>query len=495
MGKMPTPLPTHSPFHRGAIALLLALPALAVGCTSLPTEESIERQAAQAPGPAHDMPDDAALKRAVGGDDIGFVREAVKIEASIARTPLVAGNKVTLLKDGPATHEAQLAAIHHARHSIHLAIYMFTDDELGQRYVKELAARARAGVKVRVVIDGLGGMQAADAIQKELTEAGAELRVFNSVNPLKDVRLWRVTHRNHRKLLVVDGRTAFTGGINITDDYLASPGGGSSGSGGSSMSGSKKDQGAKGHAGWRDTQVRVEGPAVAQFQQLFFDHWKELGEPVPDGPAVMPQLKRQDDQFVRVIADLGQDLIDSVTAPVRDAASKEKTDEAPIYATYISAIHAARERVWITQAYFAPNKGFIKELTDAAQRGVDVRVLMPGAGDSKTMVYAAHAWYHRLLKAGLRLYEYKDTTVLHAKTMVIDGVWSTVGSSNLDYRSFIFNDEANAIIIGRDFGRQMEAMYQDDLKSAEEITLESWGKRPYLDRVKETFTWLFGYFL
>ena len=493
-------IPSTPALLRCAPALLACFTLLA-GCTTLPTEESIERQAAQAPDPAIPPPDDAALKRAVGGDDIGFIREAVKLEASIAHTPLVAGNKVTLLKDGPATHEAQLEAIAHARHSVHLAIYMFTDNELGQRYVTALSARARAGVKVRIIIDGLGAMDSVDHLRQELKDAGVEVREFNAVSPLKDVRLWRVTHRNHRKLLVTDGRAAFTGGINITDDYLASPKGSGQGSGSGSSGGSFPSNGSKGgrpKAGWRDTQVRIEGPAVAQFQQLFLNYWKELGEPVPDDAKLMPQQPPRDDQFVRVVADRGEDLVDNVTAPVRmltDFRGRHRTDMAPIYATYLSAIHAARERVWITQAYFAPNEDFIKELSQAAARGVDVRLLMPGGGDVKTMMYAAHAWYSRLLKAGLHLYEYQDTTVLHAKTMVIDGVWSTVGSSNLDYRSFIFNDEANAIIIGRDFGRQMEAMFQDDLKSAREITREDWKKRPALDRVKETFAYSFGHLL
>lgn len=460
--------------------------ALLLAACALPGPGEIEARALQA-GPAlADRPaiQPAQLRRAVGDGDYAFIEEVSRIEAAVARRPLVGGNRVRLLRDGPATHQAQLQAVGRARHHVHLDVYLLTDDELGQRYAELLARKARAGVRVRLIVDGLGGLGAGAEYRRRLQEAGVEIREFHSVSPLKDPRLWRLTRRNHRKILVVDGRVAFTGGINITDDYS-----GSSSGGGSRLSGSSGGpSGSRSSRGWRDTQVGIEGPAVAEFQRLFLYWWGELGGPVEDAPAsLFPGIERRGDQYVRVVVDQGQDLLDNLLAPA-DGAWKalrgRRGDEARIYASYLTAIGKARQRVWITQAYFAPNEAFVAALEDAARRGVDVRLLMPGESDVALLMHAARSHYQRLLDAGIRLYEYQDT-VLHAKTAVIDGVWSTVGSANLDYRSFILNDEANAIIIGRDFGRQMEGMFEQDLQAAKPIDPRAWSRRPWMQRMKE----------
>jgi len=461
-------------------AVLAVCALLCAGCAGLPDAQAIEQSAIAVPPPAdaRPAPREAELRAAVGDGDLAFIQAVSRIEAGIARRPLVAGNRVRLLQDGPATHEAQLAAIAAARHHVHLDIYLLTDDELGQRYAELLAQRARAGVEVRLITDGLGGLGAGAEFRARLRQAGVEIREFNSVNPLKDPRLWRITRRNHRKILVVDGRIAFTGGINISDNYA----GASSGpSGGGSGSGSR-------HArGWRDTQIAVEGPAVAEFQQQFLRYWDSLGAAAPPQADFYPKLPRRGDQFVRLVVDQGQDLLGNLLAPA-DAAigalGGRRKPDARIYATYLTAIQQARQRVWITQAYFAPNGEFIATLEAAARRGVDVRLLMPAQTDVLLLRHAARAHYQRLLDAGIRLYEYQDS-MLHAKTAVIDGAWSTVGSANLDWRSFILNDEANAIIIGRDFARQMERMFEQDLASAQEIRADQWHRRPWWQRLKE----------
>lgn len=473
---------------------LVAALLLLGGCANLPDAREIERAAiaASAKAPAAKLPSDAALRQAVGGgEDLAFIRDVTRIESVVARRPLVAGNRVQLLKDGPVAHGAQLAAIRRARHSVHLMVYLLTEDEVGQQYATALRAAAQRGVQVRLIRDGLGGADLTPEFLAPLRTAGVELREFNSVNPLKEPRLWRVTRRNHRKILVVDGRVAFTGGINITDDYAGSSSGrgrtGSlEGSGGSSR---HSRFSGRSQRGWRDTQVQVEGPAVAQFQQVFVEYWNELGDPVPADPRLFPALRPVGGQFVRLVTDQGQDLLWGLVAPANAVAQQVQggmpSDDTRIYATYLAAIQAARSRVWITQAYFAPNNDFVDALREASARGVDVRLLMPGESDVPLLLYAGRAFYTRLLEAGIRLYEYRDTTVLHAKTAVLDGVWSTVGSANLDYRSFIVNDEANAIIIGREFGQQMERMFEDDLANAREIRLEEWRQRPWSDRVKE----------
>ena len=455
------------------------------GCVTLPSSRQIdsrvERFERLQERICTPQPTDAVLRAAVGNDgDLAFVRKMVRIESALARRPLVSGNQVTLLKDGPSTHNAQLLAIAQAQHHIHLDIYLLTADEVGQRYEVALSERARAGVTVRVIVDGIGGLGADPAFRERLRLAGVELREFNSVNPMKDLRLWRITRRSHRKILVVDGQLAFTGGINITDDYSSGPG----------LSGGKAKSSDRGlDEGWRDTHVRIEGPAVAEFQMLFLDYWKDLGDPAPERADHFPPLPVAGDQLVRTVTDQGHDLLDQMFAPagslLRTLSGRPQKANAAIYGTYLSAIVEARQRVWITQAYFAPNEEFIAALEAAGRRGVDVRLLMPGKTDVQVLRHAARHHYQRLLDAGIRLYEYQDS-VLHAKTAVVDGVWATVGSANLDYRSFIHNDEANAIIIGRRFGAQMESMFEDDLKIADEIRAEQWRERPLTDRVKES---------
>lgn len=457
---------------------------LLASCATLPGAREIEARALEAT-PLAEATERSPIRqqdlgRAVGAADLPFVEEVSRIEAVVARRPLVGGNRVRLLKDGPRTHDAQLRAITSARRHIHLDIYLLTDDDLGKRYAQALGEKARAGVKVRLIVDGLGGIGAGPEYRQRLQEAGVEIREFHTVNPLKDPRLWRITRRNHRKILVVDGTQAFTGGINITDDYT-----GSSSGGGSGLSGSS---GKRSERGWRDTQVEIEGPAVAEFQRQFLRYWGELGGKADDTPiSLFPRIQRRGEQFVRVVVDQGQDLLDNLMSPADNTwkhLSGKREQESRIYASYLTAIGKARRRVWITQAYFAPNEALVATLEDAAKRGVDVRLLMPGETDVSLMQHAARSHYQRLLDSGIRLYEYQDT-MMHAKTAVIDGSWSTVGSANLDYRSFILNDEANAIIIGRDFGRQMERMFEEDLESAQEIEPKAWRERPWLQRVKE----------
>ncbi|HSW15454.1 MAG TPA: phospholipase D-like domain-containing protein [Solimonas sp.] len=485
---------------RNTVAATLQAPALccaivlSAGCATLPDAQQIAQAAEAAPAPAgkpRPAPVEAELRAAVGDGDIAFIREVTRIESVVARRPLLGGNRVTLLKDGPATHRAQLAAIAAAKQQIHLDVYLLTDDELGQRYEKVLAERARAGVEVRLITDGFGGIGAGPEFRERLSKAGVQIREFNSVNPLKDPRLWRITRRNHRKILVVDGRVAFTGGINITDNYSAAPTGS-----GSRLSGSGSGSSSRSRRDWRDTQIRVEGPATAEFQREFLRYWNRLGAEVAEPSTQEPPLPRRGDQFVRVVVDQGQDLLGNLLSPADvalQALSVKERQESRIYASYLTAIAQARQRVWITQAYFAPNEAFIAVLEAAARRGVDVRLMMPGETDVSLLKQASRSHYQRLLDAGIRLYEYQDS-MLHAKTAVIDGVWSTVGSSNLDYRSFILNDEANAIVIGRDFGRQMERMFEEDLAQAREITAAQWRQRPWLQRIRErgaaAFKWL-----
>lgn len=477
------------------------------GCAGLPTADEIPTEGVQwihTTAPGCEPPSaEEALRAAVGDDPerLAFARRVGAIESVITRKPMQAGNIVHLLVDGPATHTAQLDAIRQAKHHVHLEVYILTDEEIGQQYADALVERARAGVKVRLMFDGVGSLGAAASYRQELRKEGIEIEEINSVNPLEEPRVWRINRRSHRKLLIVDGKVAFTGGVNIMDEYASSSsGGGSDSSSGSSSSSSSSDKktgssgmslGSRGKSkaklGWRDTHIRVEGPAVADFQREFLRNWEEAkgkidlsGHYLPHSPAVGKNL-------VRVIGTEGEDFLGlALGLPqkvVRKLLGKRKRSS-PIYASYVSAIREAQHRIWITQAYFAPSDELVDLLGEASQRGVDVRIVVPARSDAKLLSLGARYYYQRMLEAGIKLYEY-DPVMIHAKTAVVDGVWSTVGSSNLDFRSLIHNDEANAIVIGREFGKEMEDLFQRDMEQSTEVTLQQWEDRPLFDRVKE----------
>ena len=453
---------------------------------------------------------DAVLRQAVGHDAAAYeyARKVGAAETALTRRPAIAGNQVELLVDGPAAHAAQLDAIRKARHHIHLDIYIITDEKIGQQYAAVLSERARHGVIVRLMFDSIGGAGAGTKFKDELKAAGVQLLEFHKT---QDLRVWRLNRRSHRKLLVVDGQVAFTGGINIMDEYTqSSPNGeararGSSASSGSASSSGATSSGGSGMrpsqlpagAGWRDTHIMVEGPAVASFQRAFLDAWEAGKGEIDLSGEYFPPLKPEGDDIVRVLTSEGTDLL-SVFLAVPESAAKallnKREKRNVIYGTYFNAIKLAEKRVWITQSYFAPNEDFTELLCDTAKRGVDVRLLLPAKSDIGYLPLITRHYYDRLLKAGIKIYEY-EPVMLHAKTAVVDGVWSTVGSANLDYRSFIHNDEANAVVIGRHFGTTMETLFKQDMQQSTLITLKDWRARPWLERIKETGASLIKYWI
>ncbi|MGH7128992.1 MAG: phospholipase D-like domain-containing protein, partial [Planctomycetaceae bacterium] len=290
---------------------------------------------------------------------------------------------------------------------------------------------------------------------------------FHPVDPTEDTRFWRINERDHRKILVVDGQVGFTGGINFSSTYASS---------------SRSNPGARKGllTGWRDTHVRIEGPAVAQLQRLFLGQWHRHADDAQkpaDESRYYPHPPAAGDTLVRMIGSNGSDGLRSA-----------------IFAAYLNAFAHAQRYIWLTQAYFAPDDHLLDALRGAAARGVDVRVVVPGFTDSALILNASRARYGRLLRAGVRIYEMPGA-LLHAKTAVIDGVWSTVGSSNLDSRSARHNLEANAVILGRSFGRRMESLFEEDRANAVEITRKAWRRRGSVERMKERFATLFDYWL
>ncbi len=374
------------------------------------------------------------------------------VEELATGRPLIAGNKVTLLYDGPQTMASMMQAIESAKDHINLETYIFDQDVVGLQFAEALMARQRAGVRVHVMYDAVGTIGTPQAFFDKMRDAGISLVAFNPVNPLKLVGPWTPNNRDHRKILVVDGRVAFTGGVNISSTYANS-----------SLFRSKSRNDAK--VGWRDTHIRIEGPAVAALQWEFLNSWVGQQAPALSDSNFFPPLQSAGNKLVRILAN----------APGGDQ---------DIYAAHILAISAAEKSVHMTCAYFVPDVQVMQALTDAARRGVDVKIILPGVKESGLVFYAGHSFYADLLASGVRIYELQ-IAVLHAKTTVIDRIWSTVGSTNIDMRSFLHNYELNAVVLDPEFGLAMESAFEEDLRYSTEVTATQWAQRPLADRLKE----------
>ena len=303
--------------------------------------------------------------------------------------------------------------------------------------------------------DSIGALNTLKTFFDRLAQAGIRIVEFNPINPLELKKPWAVNNRDHRKLLIVDGHTAFLGGINISSVY----------SNGSAVRGS--DVPSDLTKGWRDTDVRIVGPAVSEFERLFVETWgKQHGPPLPPRDS-------------KPVAPAGKDIVRAIGSTPDDAYSM-------IYLTLISAITNAQLQVYLINAYFVPDPQLIKALVDAAGRGVDVRLILPSRSDSAAAFYAGRQHYAELLEGGVKIYE-RQGALLHAKTAAVDGVWSCVGSSNLDWRSALDNDEINAVILGREFAQQMQSAYAADLAASKQIDLTQWKQRSWLLRARERF--------
>lgn len=425
-----------------------------------------------------------------------FLARHLEVEEAISGAPLMIGNRVTLLTDGPRTYDAMLRDIRAARQFIHMESYIFDDDEVGRTFADAFIAKRAEGVAVALMVDGVGTLGTPDALFKRMRDAGVQVVVFNPVNPARAKVGWAPNNRDHRKLLVVDGKVGFLGGINISAVYASAPShGGSAGSALSFSGGSKatavKADGVKpgdakpddvkpdgstpdaATAPWRDTHIRVEGPAVGEIERVMQEGWAEQHGPPLDPREFYPRATPSGPTAMRIVANRPGDK-----------------DGYTLYLTLISAIKSAQRSIHITMAYFVPDPAFVQALTDAAQRGVDVGMVLPGFSDSSLVWHAGRSYYMPLLDAGAHLYERRDA-MLHAKTAVIDGVWSTVGSSNMDWRSFALNYELNAVILGAEFGAEMEALFKRDVADATPISKEEWAQRGFDERFMETFSRLF----
>ncbi|MDP2242072.1 MAG: cardiolipin synthase [Burkholderiales bacterium] len=459
---------------RAKIAGWLAAVCLAAlaGCGSLPTivpdmgmRPARPVQLDGAHGPLSARQSKAILDRLKSrGKETDIFDRHLALEEAIAGSPLVVGNKVILLQDGPATFQAMFTAIRNAKDHINMETYIIEDDEVGNRFADALIEKQAQGVQVNLIYDSVGSINAPREFFKRLTDGGIRILEFNPINPLIAKKGWDVNLRDHRKLLIVDGQTVFLGGINISSVY----------SGGSFSPHSKRRPDEK--MPWRDTHLQVEGPVVGEFQKLFLATWeKQKGETLAPRD-YFPQLGNKGREVVRAIG------------------SSPDEPYSLIYATLISAIGSAETSIHLTNAYFVPDPQLLAALKDAVQRGVDVRLILPSHTDFWLVFHAGRAYYAELLDAGVKIYERRDA-LLHSKTALIDGVWSTIGSTNLDWRSFLHNEEVNAVILGQEFSAQMQAMFETDLAASNPITLEQWEQRPISDRLKEIAARIWEYWL
>jgi cardiolipin synthase A/B len=358
------------------------------------------------------------------------------------------GNSASLLLNGDQIFPAQLEAIRSARQTISYAQYFYEEGAIGQEIAEALAERCRAGVRGHVLLDGFGASLMPTAYWETMTRAGCEVATFRRLSPLSllaAIGFGRDNKRNHRRILVVDGQIGFTGGSGISPKWL----------------GDGRTEGQ-----WRETDVRIEGPIVARLQGAFVENWLEATGNVLGGDAYFPPLPRRGSVSAQIVG------------------SSPAGGSFAMYTMFLLAMSSARHSIYITNPYFLPDDRMTRVLTEAPGRGVHVVVLLPGAIDNNIVRQASRSTFGKLLRAGIEIYEY-EAGLLHAKTMTVDGIWATIGSTNLDTRSFALNEELNAVLYNKDLVGQLEKNFADDLKHSRRIEYQAWQGRGFFYRLLE----------
>ncbi len=365
-------------------------------------------------------------------------------------------NRVTPYFSGEEAFAAMLAAISAGKHSVHLEIYIWADDHTGRRFRDVLAERARSGCKVRVIYDALGSFALSDRFLEPLRSAGAVVLPYAPLLPWR--RNFGLNQRDHQKILVVDDAVAFAGGLNLTDEYMPVERGG---------------------AGWYDTHARVEGLAVRDLAMLFRRTWiKSGGDRFEEPPPASPVLPRGGASVP------GVQVFSNVWMRSRSHMRQ----------AYLRAIRRSERSIHIMNAYFIPDRGLRRAFALAAARGVEVHVIVPSRSDVPAVGHATRRLYARLLKSGVRIHEWPGP-MMHAKTGVIDGIWSTIGSYNLDKRSFLHNLEVGLIIVDTQIGETMDRRFEEARALSREIRLEEWEQRGWWQRTKEWCCYQLRYWL
>lgn len=392
-----------------------------------------------------------------------MLRRQTTLVESISNKPLLAGNDVQIYHTPMDALNAMLAAIEAAEDHVHLETFIFGGDHIGKAFADALIRKRRQGVQVSVIYDSFGSFKTPGQFFKRMEDAGVQVVQFNPVNPLKAKTQWSLNHRDHRKILVIDGKIAFTGGINIYEVYDPN-----------SAGNSKRHGGVK--LPMHDLHVKIEGPSAVKFQNLFVDTWYRQKGPTLANRNLYPPLTKKGEDLVRVVG------------------SRPGTKNRMIYLMYLGALHNALKYAHFMSPYFVPSDEMEEALEDAAERGVDVRIVVPDDVDSDTAFHAGRWSYEDLMESGVKIYEHTGG-MLHAKAAVVDGVWSSVGSTNLDLRSFIHNDEVNIVVLGEKFGRELESAFKREMLEAREIDPQKWKNNKSRKRIKEGYGRLLRHWL
>ena len=410
------------------VAFLFALQV--TGCASTGGEKVVE----------HPIP------RLYGTEDPQFSRTM----GTLLGPGILDGNQVDELLNGDEIFPAMLQAIRSAKNTITFETFIYWSGSIGSEFTNALAERARAGVKVHVLLDWIGSNKM-DASQLSLMEqAGVQVRKYHKPDWYQ---LGRLNNRTHRKLLVVDGQIGFTGGVGIADQWTGH---------------------AQGPEHWRDSHYRVQGPVVAQMQAVFMDNWIKVSGDVLHGPEYFPPLQPVGTGKAHVFS------------------SSPSGGSESMRLMYLLAIAAANRSIHLSTPYFIPDALAIQALTTAAKRGVTVQIITVGNHvDSETVRRASRARWGDLLEAGVEIHEYLPT-MYHCKIMIVDGFWTTVGSTNFDPRSFGLNDEANVNYYDQDFARRQIKIFQEDLARSRQVTFEEWKNRPFVEKIWEHAASLLG---
>ena len=407
----------------GAIGALIAIIATVLAINFMSAEKQIQR----------------ALEHRHGVSDPQFRREL----GSLLGPPIIDGNRIQNLENGGQIFPAMLEAVRAAKSSINFETYIYWSGTVGKEFADALSERARQGVKVHVMIDWAGSQKMDESLAKSMQSAGVEIERYH---PLHWYNLGRMNNRTHRKLLVVDGRIGFTGGVGIADQW---------------------DGNAEDPDHWRDSHYRLEGPAVAQMQAAFMDNWIKTTGKVLQGEAYFPKLEPMGEALGQVFTSSPSGGGDSMQL------------------MYLLSIAAAEKTIDLSAAYFVPDKLTRQALRAALDRGVRVRIIVPGTHiDAEVVRKASRSEWGTLLEAGAHIYEYQPT-MFHCKTLVVDSQLVSVGSTNFDNRSFRLNDEANLNVYDTEFAERLEDVFEGDIKRSKQITFEAWKKRPLRDKAME----------
>ncbi|MCE4553090.1 phospholipase D-like domain-containing protein [Roseateles cellulosilyticus] len=410
-------------------------------------------------GPVSEATEARDLARVRAEGHAALFERQLGVLAAGGDTQLLRGNTARLLVDGPQTFAAMKSAITAAQHRILVEFYIVEDEGVAAEVADLLRSKAAAGVSVALMYDSVGSLGTEAAFFDRLREGGVAVCAFNPINPLERPGHWGLMQRNHRKMLAVDSDVAFTGGINLSNVYAE----GSFGSARRRKAPEDIDR-----QGWRDTQVELHGPVVSALATVFRESWARQGCQGELPPAPAPRVAAPGQRVVKLVAGNPDHGVN------------------PTYKALLNAIDASQRSVELTMAYFAPGDELIRALCDAARRGVAVALVLPGRSDVALVMHAARSRYAQLLAAGVRIHEMKGA-VMHAKTAVIDGVFSSVGSSNLDWRSIVINNEMDVIVLGDDFGEQMQILFARDLAATQPIDAARWAERGLGQRVLEGF--------